>query len=304
MKSFRYFLVLLLILAAPAAFGQSDSMLRPDSSSFFDSASINPRDTAAHDTLFIPAVTVVPMRFDSILFANHPFFRFSKPVRLRESVHTVHGREELFYCVMGLLLLFASTRSGFPRYLSDLFRLFFRASLRQRQAKEQLQQSPLPSFLMNLLFFGSAALFLNLAFNYFRLGGQYSFWILLGYTVAGLAALYIGKYLVLRLLGWIFRIPDATDSYVFIVFTSNKILGILLLPVIVLQAFTGGAAGQVAMNVGLVVAGSVFAYRYFLSYITVQRQVRLPLFHFLLYLLAFELAPLLLINKLLFRLLG
>ncbi|RYY82063.1 MAG: DUF4271 domain-containing protein, partial [Chitinophagaceae bacterium] len=104
--------------------------------------------------------------------------------------------------------------------------------------------------------------------------------------------------------GWILRVPGPAEAYVFIVFTANKILAMLLLPFVVLLAFTEGALNQVALTLALTLAGGVFAYRYFLSYTTVQRQVRLPFFHFVLYLVAFELVPLLLINKLLFRVLG
>ncbi|GAB4094081.1 DUF4271 domain-containing protein [Flaviaesturariibacter terrae] len=261
-------------------------------------------DSLRRDTFQLPALVVVPMRFDSITWTSHPFINFQNPVRLRESIHVAHGKESLFYCVMGLMLLLAIARSGFPRYLADLFRLFFRTNLRQRHAKEQLQQSPVPSVYMNILFFGAGALFLYLVFQRFGLGEQFGFWPLFGYLAAGLAALYIGKFVVLRVLGWVFRIPASTEAYVFIVFTANKILGILLMPFVLLLAFTEGALNQVALTLALTLAGAVFAYRYFLSYTTVQRQVRLPFFHFLLYLLAFELIPLLLINKLLFRLLG
>lgn len=316
MKSCR-FLFLLLLLAGLAAGAQprdsvarrrvSDSIFStiPDSLlSDFGPLSIQPDTALRRDTFQLPPLVVQPARFDSLVWSRHPFIAFHDPVRLRESVHRPGGKESLFYTVMGLLLLLAIARSGFPRYLADLFRLFFRANLRQRQAKEQLQQSPVPSLYMNVLYFGVGALFLYLVFQRFGLGGGWGFWPLFGYTAAGLAALYLGKFLVLRLVGWIFRVPAAAEAYVFIVFTANKILAMLLLPFVVLLAFTDGTLNQVALTLALTLAGGVFAYRYFVSYTTVQRQVRMPFFHFLLYLLAFEIVPLLLINKVLFRVLG
>jgi hypothetical protein len=45
-------------------------------------------------------------------------------------------------------------------------------------------------------------------------------------------------------------------------------------------------------------------YRYFLSYVTIHRQIRINFLHFIIYLAAFEIAPLLLINKLLLTILG
>ncbi|TCZ73491.1 DUF4271 domain-containing protein [Flaviaesturariibacter aridisoli] len=308
MKSGRSICLILMLLAGLCAGAQPrDSRSLPVDTARFsvlDSLGNPIADTLRRDTFQLPPLLVTPQRFDSVVWTRHPFISFQNPVRLRESVHVTEGKESLFYTSMGLLLLLAIARSGFPRYLADLFRLFFRANLRQRQAKEQLQQSPMPSLYMNVLYFGVGALFLNLLFRRFGLAGGWGFWPLFGYTAAGLAALYLGKFIVLRLVGWILRVPGPAEAYVFIVFTANKILAMLLLPFVVLLAFTEGALNQVALTLALTLAGGVFAYRYFLSYTTVQRQVRLPFFHFVLYLVAFELVPLLLINKLLFRVLG
>lgn len=256
----------------------------------------------------IPALAppvMVAMNFDSLIFESHPFYRFTHPVRLKDSLHVrTEGKEELFYCITGLLLFFAFIRNAFSRYLQDLFRLFFRSTLKQRQAKEQLMEAHLPSLLLNLLFILSTALFLNLILKQFHLGRQYSFWRLFLYCGAGLAAIYLVKLISLKICGWIFRVTEATDTYTFIVFTTNKLIGIVLLPFIILLAFTSGTVTQVIFDLSLLFLGGLLLYRYYLSYTAVQRQVRLNLFHFVLYLFAFEMAPLLLINKLLLQFLG
>jgi uncharacterized membrane protein len=259
----------------------------------------------AVDSNFVPLPVIIAMRFDNLLHNKHPFYQFKNPVRRMESLRVrTDGKEPLFYSVVGLLLFFALLRNGFSRYLQDLFRLFFRSSLKQRQAKEQLMEAYAPSLLLNLLFVVSGALFLNLILKSYKLGLNFPFWTLSLYAASGLAAIYFVKFIVLKIIGWIFRIVDATDTYTFIVFTTNKVIGIALLPFIILLAFTTGTTYQVALTLSLLVVGGLFLYRYFLSYTSVQRQVRLNLLHFLLYLVAFELLPLLLINKLLFQFLG
>jgi hypothetical protein len=115
---------------------------------------------------------------------------------------------------------------------------------------------------------------------------------------------YTIKFISLKLVGWIFQVSEAANAYIFIVFTTNKIMGIALLPFLVILAFTYGFITQAAMNLAVLVVVVLFAYRYFLSYVSIHRQIRINFFHFLLYLMAFELVPLLLINKLLFSLLG
>jgi hypothetical protein len=158
-------------------------------------------------------------------------------------------------------------------------------------------EAPLPSLLFNLIFINSGALFLNLLFQHFKLGGAYNFWLLFLYTIVGLTAMYFIKFLSLKICGWLFRLSEATDAYTFIVFTTNKILGIALLPFIVLLSFTNGLLYQVSFTISLIVVAVLFTYRFFLSYGAIHKQVRINFFHFLLYLLAFEFAPLLLINK-------
>jgi hypothetical protein len=260
---------------------------------------------AARDTNFVPPPLVQRLRFDSVLLSRHPFYKFKNPVRRMESVRVrSNGKEDLFYCSLGLLLFFALIRNGFSRYLQDLVRLFFRSSLKQRQAKEQLMEAYLPSLLLNLLFIISGSLFLSLVLRQWKLGLNYNFWMLLVYCGIGLASIYFVKFLTLKICGWIFRVMEATDTYTFIVFTTNKVVGIMLIPFIILLAFTTGGMSQVALTLSVILLGGLFLYRYFLSYLSIRRQLKLNFFHFTLYLLAFEVLPLLLINKLLLQFLG
>lgn len=165
-------------------------------------------------------------------------------------------------------------------------------------------ESPLPSLLLNLLFLVSGSLYLVLLFRQLGLGNRIPFWVLFGYGVLGIACIYIGKWLVLKVCGWIFRLTAATDAYSFVVFTTNKMAGILLLPFLLLLSFTSGYVHSAAVSLSLLMLGGLFCYRYFLAYATVNRLMNIHFFHFILYLLAFEIIPLLLINKVLFGLLS
>ncbi len=56
---------------------------------------------------------------------------------------------------------------------------------------------------------------------------------------------------------------------------------------------------NVVFPLSLCLLGGLFLYRFYLSFVSVQKQVAINAFHFLLYVAALEIAPLLLINKLL-----
>jgi hypothetical protein len=304
----RFGVLISIILFSLLARGQqrdtltgTDSIVVSDTVPVLPDSLVQQRDSLPAQTDSLPPAVI---RFDTVLFLHHPFYKFDAPVQLIIPEHKWEGKEIFFYVLAGLVLFFAFIKNAFARYVADLTKLFFRTTIKQRQVKEQLMQAPLPSLLLNILFFLTGAVFVALLLQRYGLGTSFNFWFLLLYCALGLAAIYLVKFITLKLCGWLFRIPEATDAYTFIVFTTNKIIGILLLPLLVLLAFTTGEFKENVLRLSLLLIGAVFLYRFFLSYVSIHRQVKVDLFHFLLYLCAFEIAPLLLINKLLFDFLG
>lgn len=279
------------------AMAQADSTVR-----LRDTTLLQDTVPKALDTL--PAKPLYSFLLDSNIYNRQPYFSFTNPTYRLVQKREWQGKEPFFYAVVALLIFFALVRNGFQRYTQDLFGLFFRTSLKQRQIKEHLMQAPLPSLLLNILFFMSGGLFINLLLQYWGLGQGFNFWLLMLYCIVGLALVYIVKFITLKISGWLFKLSFATDIYTFIVFTTNKVMGIALLPFIILISFTSGTLLQTAVIFSLILVGGLFLYRYFLSYVSLNRQVKINFFHFLLYLLAFEIVPLLLINKVLLQMLG
>lgn len=310
-KAWVVILLLFWWLAAPA---QADTTRRPDSTLLRDSTARQQDSVGVHDSLAqlfqnpidTPKV-VVPafsLFLDSSIYNHSAYFSFTHPVMRLASRRNWQGKESLFYSAIALLIFFSLVRNNFSRYATDLFALFFRTTIKQRQIKEQLLQAPLPSLLLNILFFISGALFINLLLAHYGFGQTFNFWLLFLYAVIGLVVIYLLKFITLKLCGWLFHMSDVTDSYTFIVFTTNKIIGIALLPFIILLSFTTGLFQQGLFTLSITVIVALFLYRFYLSFVTIERQLNISAFHFLLYLVGFEIVPLLLINKLLFRFLG
>lgn len=253
------------------------------------------------DSLYRLEQAALIKKLDTAIYTSNPFYGFANPARMVVKARQWVGKEEFFYAIVALLLFFALLKNAFSRYLDDLFRVFFRTTLKLRQTRDQLINAPLPSLLFNILYTLSAALFITLMLQYFGLGKKYEFWLIFVYCIAGLLAIYTVKFLMLKLCGWMLRATEATDTYIFIVFTTNKVMGILLLPFIIGLAFMSGESYQAVFFLSICLLALLFVYRFYLSYVSVQKQIKINFFHFLLYLLAFEIAPLLLINKLLFR---
>ena len=316
----KYIILICLVLCGGKIWAQ-DSVIQADTDTTIKiisnkpsvprKLSIKKRDAAiASDTLLSPVKNILPsiagltLSSDTLVLSQHPYFRFTDPQRYSVTIKLWEGKEAIFYSIIALLIFFATIKNGFSRYIDDLFKMYFRTSVKQRQIKEHLVQSPLPSLFLNIFFLLSIGIFLALLLRHYQLGLQFNFWMLFLYCALGLVVIYGVKFITLKCFGWIFQIPEAIDAYIFIVFTTNKIIGIAILPFIVMLAFSYGTVNEVAFTLSITLVLGLLAYRFFLSYISIHRLVRISFFHFFLYLCAFEIIPLLLINKLLFRFLG
>ena len=285
-----------------------------------DTLSPSPVDSLTRDTLpaeVIPrynplsdSVSKKPVRTysnwqvnDSIPFSlqvlqHHPYLGFSSAaLPVATAPRQTQGKEVFFYVIIALLLLFAFLKQAFAKYFNDLFRLFFRTTLKYRQIREQLMQTPLPSLLLNAFFVICAALYACFLLLHYELIEREEYWRYFLYSCIGLSAIYFVKFIGLKVIGWIFNMRDAADSYIFVVFVINKVIGVFLLPFIVMLAFMSGTGYSIALVLSWFGIGALILYRFILSYAAVRNQVRFNPFHFFLYLCAFEIAPLLLIYK-------
>ncbi len=245
-------------------------------------------------------------RLQWLILEHHPIYHFvfnpvtgaRKPESLGKGIERVAtDKDLLFYSLVLLLILFALLRRGFPKYFNDLFRLFFRTTLKERQISEQLMQTPVPSILLNGFFAVSTGFYCTFLLVHFKLNPTGEFWTLFLYCTGGLAAAYFVKFIGLKISGWIFSLKAAANAYIFIVFIINKMIGILLLPFLFILAFSTAGVYTAGLTLSWCLIGGLIIYRLFLTYMVVRNQVKVSPFHFFLYFLAFEIAPLLLVYK-------
>lgn len=305
------FLILVSCFFSTVFFAQADSAAAKKDSILKDSIPGKPDllqikdSTAVADSL--PSMTDSLLLNDSLqglqpsgLLQNKQVKKTSETDFLKEGEKkSFSGKERLFYYLVFLFLLFGLLRRAFEKYFSDLFRVFFRTTLKQKQVREQLLQSPLPSIFMNGFFVLSAGLYINFLLWHYQVSVTENFWLQYLWCAGGLSAVYFTKFIGLKITGWLFNLKEATDSYIFIVFIINKMLGIMLLPFQLLLAFTDEPLYSGALVFSWVGIGLLLIYRFILSYQAVRKEVKLNSFHFVLYVFAFELIPLLLIYKLL-----
>jgi hypothetical protein len=221
-----------------------------------------------------------------------------QPVSFIEMPHQPSGKEFLFYTLCVVLLILAIFKTIFTGYFKNLFRVYFNTSLRQTQLADQLEQAKLPSFIMNIFFTITTGIYIWLLFNHYHPPRLISSKLLLPFCILSVATLYFIKFCLLKFMGWVSDIPETTNNYIFAIFLVNKIIGIILVPIIILLAFLNTQWLPVITNISIMIFGLFFLSRYIKSYGAIERKFPLNPFHFIIYIAGAEIIPLLLIYKL------
>lgn len=234
------------------------------------------------------------------LTVKNVFLRSNKPSRLDvNKLRVYEDLDWLVYVMAGVVLLLGIIRLSYLKYFSDLFRAFLNPTLSQRQLKDQLSQSPFPNFLLNSFFVISLALYLYLLMYRQQYITSNTAWMAIPGLIVLVAIVYGVKYVMLRFCGWLFGSTELADAYIFILYLINKVLGILLVPFLVILAFCTPELAKAFMYISLFFIVLLVAYRYIRSYSVVKQYLSFSRLHFFLYLCAFEVAPVLIITKVL-----
>lgn len=207
------------------------------------------------------------------------------------------GTELFFYMIALLLLALGIFKTLYSRYFSILFRVFFNTSLRQNQLTDQLEQAKLPSLIFNIFFILVAGLYIFLVLRFFSVHAEMKNYYFIALCAAAVGVCYFVKYISLRFIGWITDHSPQANAYIFIIFLLNKITGILLLPFIILIAFSNRNIAAYALFATGIILAVLLLMRFYRSYSFLRAGLRISTLHFILYILAFEVCPLAVIYK-------
>lgn len=285
----------------------TDTLFSSDTSSLLFADSVE-RDSAA----VIPALPLIvrkPLTWQEDTAFQHllllPVSNISVGAINQEDgdLHKVEQKDYLFYALLVIVFLLAVTRQLFPKYFQNLFKLLFEASFRQKQRREQLMQEALPSLLMNILFVLVSGLFVAImAYKRQWLSG--SFWQITFSSITIISLVYLFKYAVIQVTGWIFNAREPATTYSFIVFLVNKIIGLALLPLLLLLAFSENNIWDVAVTIAACLVIFMLFFRYVVSLTIIRSSLSIHPLHFFIYLCAVEIMPMMVIFKLLFSFIG
>ncbi|MEP7237079.1 MAG: DUF4271 domain-containing protein [Ferruginibacter sp.] len=220
-----------------------------------------------------------------------------EPVSIAVQVKKNNSKDTMFYIIAGMILFLAFFKYFYNRYFTNLFRVFFNTSLRQSQLTDQLLQAKLPSLFFNLFFVVSAGIYVYILLSYYHFIDAENKLVLILFSITLVSLIYFIKFCILKFTGWITGLVEVADTYIFVVFLINKIIGVFLVPFIIILSFSDPALVNITVLISLMSIGIFLLLRFFRSYGLLQNQLKISRFHFLMYIIGIELLPLLLIYK-------
>jgi hypothetical protein len=280
---------------------------KPDTTSIIDTTSI----LSTADSVYADSVKRVA---DSLLILakkkslrdttsfkklmTHPYLPMqTKPSFRINELHIAPNFDGRFYLIIGMLFYLAFIKVTFPKYFSNLFQLIFQSPIRQKQTREQLQQNNLAALFSNILFILNASIFVSLI-AVKNAWVDLSLYNCMAYSAIAFTGLYLFKFLFLWFSGWLFSQREAIGNYSFIVFLTNKVMGVFLIPAILLLAFSPVSVQDFAYNTAIIIISILFVYRYLISFSIVRASLKVSDFHFFLYLCTCEVLPMFVLYKL------
>ncbi|MBU0763953.1 MAG: DUF4271 domain-containing protein [Bacteroidetes bacterium] len=201
------------------------------------------------------------------------------------------------------LILLAWLRIFYNKYMDNVVRsaVSYQSAYKMFESRSPVTQRI--SFVLNLFFVVNLGLLIYqlldyYGLTYFSLYGIRAFLAILGFTIA----LYIGKYLILKIIGFVFDAAVPVSEYLHHIFIYNKNLGLILFPVVICIPYVPENMTGIFVIVGIVLFGLFFLFRIFRG-IRLSIKISLSIFYLILYLCILEMLPMLIFYKI-FKLLS
>ena len=116
--------------------------------------------------------------------------------------------------------------------------------------------------------------------------------------ITGVAAVYVGRHFLLFLLSYIFPFAKEINLYSFTIAIFNYIIGIILIPFIIFIAFAPPNTHTVLLYIALSSISLIYLFRIIRTLVITNKYLIHSKFHFFMYLCTVEIAPILILLKL------
>lgn len=213
---------------------------------------------------------------------------------VREKLPT--GTDWLTVVLFGAIILFATIRYSYIKYIKHLFTSLVNYPTSVRLLQDSNYPASHAAYRLDVIFYLIFSIFVYQVFNYLEWAGANYKITFFAWIAAGVVLYFVGKKLLFQIVGLMFETQSETSEFLFNVNNFNRSLGLVLLPMVILIAFSP------LQNTGfLIFAGSAIVLANYL--LLLQRGIfillrkQFSIYYLFLYLCTLEFLPLLLIYK-------
>jgi hypothetical protein len=186
----------------------------------------------------------------------------------------------------------------FRSEVNDIYKAFLNQNLMSILHREKGTILRLPYILLYTLTMFSVGTMLFLTTNLFGIKIFDSNLTSLAACIAGAGSIYLGRHFILSMLSYIFPFKKEINFYSFTIAIFNFIIGIVLLPFIIFIAFAPSNTHTIFLYIALFAVSIIYLFRIVRSLLITNNYLTSNKFHFFMYLCTVEIAPILILLKL------
>ncbi len=214
-----------------------------------------------------------------------------EPIRIEEQ------EPWLFYLFLGILFFIAFIRISYSKEFAELFLIFKSISINQQLFRDTLTGLKIASVWLNVNLVLVAGIYLLLLSRYFHLyDGGIKFLLFLVVTVTVLLSI---RYSLLKIAASLFPFKKEINFYHFNELQINRLTGLLILPLAIVIAFSPAPVSSYALYLSIVLLAVMLLFRYLRGFVIGSEYFIRYKFHFLIYICTLEIAPVVILVKLL-----
>ncbi len=203
----------------------------------------------------------------------------------------------LFWALLLMMIFLALEITFFKSLIGKVYRAFTNDNILKLLHREQRNIIAFPYLLLYIFFFVSFGIFSFLTFHYFGFVPK-SLSVLL-YCIVGLSLIFLIKHILLKIVELIFPVQKEIKQYSFSLVVFSSILGFALVPFNIIVAFASPSIAKLALYGGLITIFGIIVFCILRGLFIASKYLSFHKFHFFLYLCTVEIAPALVIIKIL-----
>jgi hypothetical protein len=274
-----------------------DNFVLPGDSDFFASLSIQPFEPELAPVLFTKKKAEKVTENSQIEIREQ--VKQKKPIRTANKSGTFfESTDWMLGLIILVLVIFGWLRVGFGRYVQLAVQAAFNFYTAKRVREESNILRSRIFHIMNVLFFINLALFVTQWFDYqnWELLGLKGIFLFLS-VLAFVIVVYSLRGAIMAVIDFLFMAKGSFMYYTATIFIYNRMIGLLLLPLIAVIPFIDPQVTPWLFYAGFLVIVFFYIFRLFRG-LNFGIKNRLSIFYLILYLCALEILPLLVLYKL------